>query len=412
MRRIGRWGAVVTTVVSLLSLSGCWGQPRFSAGWTSYNPYEETLAPADARRITELWHAPLPAEGWPLAAWRDRVLVRSGDEVVGLDAVTGTEVWRAPSFGLTYVRDGVLYVPRFDDPTDCDGEAFLEARDTATGARLPDEDVHAWDDPVCDGPDGIIGLGDRYGLLHGYRLLNEEPPAPPTESTVRLYDWQTGTTTLLPQAGGSYGPLDEASEQYHVIRPAGGGGGESSVEAWSFTGVQLWSHVVYLSSPTSPVVDGGRLYVGNRYTFGHEGFDVLDTGTGAELWHGTVPGQMVQPAVRSGVVYTGLVATEDGPLLAYEDCGEPSCDPIWTGTGTGRVTEVIAAGDLVYASTRDDEAGRATVRIYAADGCGRPTCRPLKTITLEGAHTTAIVSDGRLLVATPGDGVRAYGLRR
>ncbi len=37
--------AAVLAVLGLLPLSGCWwGQRDFASGWTSYNPFEQTLS--------------------------------------------------------------------------------------------------------------------------------------------------------------------------------------------------------------------------------------------------------------------------------------------------------------------------------------------------------------------------------
>jgi outer membrane protein assembly factor BamB len=402
----------VVAVVSLLS--GCWwGQPRFSAGGTSYNPYERTLTAANAAQITELWHAPVATEGYPLVSWGDRVLYRtggSGDVVGALDAATGGQVWELTSAGnLMHARDDVFYVDRFPDPIGCDGRPALEGWDTATGTRRPERDIHAWDDAACDGPGSLIGIGDRYVLVAGYEWRD-----PHFLSTLRVHDLRTGTTRRLPDLGdgssiSSVGPLDEAAEQYYVVGSAGGPTGGDQVEARSFTGEVLWAHQMFLSFPTVPVTAEGRLYVGNRYTFDYDGFDVLDTATGNELWHGNVPGEMVQPAVRRGVVFTGLATVADGRLLAYTDCGDPSCEPSWTGSGEGRISAVMAAGNLVYATSRDDGTNAGAIRIYPADGCGAATCAPLRTIALDTPNAVAIVSGGRLLIQT-NDGIHAYGI--
>jgi outer membrane protein assembly factor BamB len=400
----GRRGLSGVVVALAMLLSGCWwGQPRAEPGWTSYNRFERTLTAADADQITELWSTDT-SYGGPLLSWRNRVFVMGSDDAIhALDTTTGDQVWHTPALAGYAVRDDVLYVAT--------GNA-LEARDPVTGVRQPGNDVHPFDTAPGSGGD-ILDIGGQHALVTNV-IFN--PPS--VDETVRVYDWQAGTSTLIPGSADPtdvrVGPIDEAAQRLYRIRPAGGDQppGTEQVEALSFTGEQRWSYPTFLSFPTAPVVDGGRLYVGNTYTFGNDGFDVLDTQTGAKVWHGTVDGEMAQPAVRDGVVYTGVVAQPDGPLLAYQDCGQPTCDPLWTGTGTGRVGEVVAAGDLVYALTRDDTAGTVGVRIYAADGCGGATCAPLKTITIDaqGNGATAIVSGGRLFVNVFGVGVRAYGL--
>jgi outer membrane protein assembly factor BamB len=402
----GRRGLSGVAVALVVLLSGCWwGQPRFEPGWTSYNPFEHTLTAANADQITERWSVDAPYAGG-LLSWRNRLFVAGTDGAVHvLDTTTGDQVWQTPLLGGYVVRDGVLYVLAGN---------VLEARDAVTGARQPGNDIRPFGAPVGDDSSGIVDIGGRHALLLGVIF---HPPGEP-EDTLRLYDWQAGTSTRMPvsadPADVRVGPIDDAAQQFYLIGPAGGGfpPGTEQVEARSFTGDQRWAYPTFLSFPTAPVVDGGRLYVGNTYTFGNDGFHVLDTDTGELLWHGTVDGEMAQPAVRNGVLYTGVVAQPDGPLLAYQDCGQPACDPLWSGTGTGRVIEVAAAGDLVYAVTRDDTANVVGVRIYAADGCGAPTCAPLKTITIDsqGNGVTAIVSGGKLFVNVFDVGVRAYGL--
>jgi outer membrane protein assembly factor BamB len=409
--------AAVLAVLGLLPLSGCWwGQRNFSSGWTSYNPFEQTLSVATVQDIGQQWHADVPAaEAHPFVSWRDRVLIYSGNAVVALDTATGEQVWSAAmGNGFHPIRDGVLYTREPFDPTQCPpGGPALLAWDVATGERLPAEDLHAWDDEGCDGPDNVIGMGARHALLRGYHMEATGDPQQPYESvyTLRAYDIESATSTSVRSTSldDRVGPLDEVGERYYTIGPAGGIGGQEVLEARSLDGQVIWTSNVSVANPAQTAVGDGRLYVGNRYEFGYEGFYVFDTETGDELWRGLVDGTMAEPAVRDGALYTGVVSTEDGPLLAFEDCGLAECLPTWIGTGPGRVVQVIAAGDLVYAVGRDDDSNSVGIRIYAADGCGTATCAPLRTITVPGPHADAIVSSGRLLVATP-DGVTAYGV--
>lgn len=409
--------AAALAVLGLLPLSGCWwGQRNFDSGWTSYNPFEQTLSAATVQDIEQQWHATVPdPAAYPFVSWKNRVLVNSGNGVVALDTATGEQVWSAAvGNGHPPIRDGVLYTPEPFDPTQCPpGGPALLAWDVATGDRLPAEDLHAWDDERCDGPDGVIGMGERHALLRGYHMEETGDPQDPygTIRTLRVYDFESATSTVVATRSQDdwVGPLDEAGERYYTIGPAGGVGGQEVLEARALDGQVIWASNVSVARPVLAAVGDGRLYVGNRYEFGHEGFHVFDTATGVELWRGLVDGTMAPPAVRGDALYTGVVSTDDGPLLAFADCGLDECLPTWTGTGPGRVVRVIAAGDLVYALGRDDDSNSTAIRIYAADGCGTAACAPLRTITVPSPNVDAIVSGGRLLVATP-DGVTAYGV--
>jgi outer membrane protein assembly factor BamB len=406
VNRFVRWVVALGLVVTL---SGCWWeQPLYSAGGTSYNPYETSITSSTVGQLSLVWHAGFAGEGSPMARRGDRVLASFGNAMHGFDTETGAEVWQvAGAGGFPQVRDGVFYTPNFPDPRGCGGGASLQAWDVETGARVPTRDIHAWDG-ACDGPNFIVGLGSRYGLLSGWRYID---PQLHTVYTLRVYDFQTGTSTLVPSTSRAStfdsGPLDEAGQRYYVTGP----GSSPSVEritAYSLTGQELWAHDESFSEFLfHSVVDAGRLYVGNRYIFSDDGFDVLDTATGNQLWHGNVTGEMVQPAVRNGVLYTATSMTP-GPLLAFQDCGSADCDPIWSGTTDGRVGDVIAAGDVVYATVRD-ATDHWSVQAFPADGCGAATCSPLTTIAVDANFPKVIVSAGRLFVESS-TGIDSYGL--
>lgn len=155
------------------------------------------------------------------------------------------------------------------------------------------------------------------------------------------------------------------------------------------TGVTIWSSPVAGHVNGSPDVHHGVIYVtaddGNLYAFSVK--------TGAVLWKAATGSSssntpLPSPVAVNGVVYVGSTGTRTFYAFDAAGCGNPTCQPIWTGTlldGTS-ATPAVSGGNVFI--TDDDE----NLYAFPAAGCGQSTCQPTWTASAGTFHNISMAS--------------------
>ena len=120
-------------------------------------------------------------------------------------------------------------------------------------------------------------------------------------------------------------------------------------------------------SPTAPVVDVGRVFVGS----GSGELFAFDARDGHVAWVGRLRGSIASaPAILGNQV---VVHTTSGVLAAFETgCGTrgATCLPTWTAyTGDDVGSPPFVAGGVIYVNAGDD-------RLLAFEGCSSGPCDP------------------------------------
>lgn len=175
------------------------------------------------------------------------------------------------------------------------------------------------------------------------------------------------------------------------------------LEAFGETGcgAPVMCHPVWSASTVAlygtPAVAGGSVFIGGEDAALH----VFDAGSGTPLWTGSVGSGIVQssPLVADGSVFVGSTF---GNVFAFPEagCGQPTCQPSWTGTIPEAVTgSPASAGGLLFVGSQ------AAVYAFDAGGCGQASCAPLWSASVGFVFGSPAVADGVVYVGTetPGD---------
>ena len=82
------------------------------------------------------------------------------------------------------------------------------------------------------------------------------------------------------------------------------------------------------------------------------------------------------PIVKNGWIYVG---GGQGGLRAYrlDGCGQPVCDPAWTGPTDNALTPSVDHGEVVVAGFDPDAEHRQWLEAYPVGGCGASVCSSL-----------------------------------
>jgi len=162
------------------------------------------------------------------------------------------------------------------------------------------------------------------------------------------------------------------------------------------TGTGIWEH--WLGGPviSSPLVVGGRLYLG----WG-EGLDAFDAATGEFLWYvPTVNHRSVRgaPSIFRGVVYFG---SDDGLYAVDAVTGTL----LWRGPTSALVGSAPAvSGGLVYVGSEDHD-----LYAFQASGCGKATCSPVWSVPTEDKiDASAAVAEGTVYVSSQDGVIHAF----
>jgi outer membrane protein assembly factor BamB len=154
-------------------------------------------------------------------------------------------------------------------------------------------------------------------------------------------------------------------------------------------------------SPTGPVVDGDRVFVG---TASGELY-ALDVPGGHVVWIGRLRGSIVAAPVILGDQV--VVHTTSGVLAAFETgCGTSgaTCLPAWTAyTGDDAGSPPSAADGVIYVNAGDD-------RLLAYEGCSSGPCDPAwvgrsASYGQPGSPVAAAVADGSVWTVLGNDTV-------
>jgi outer membrane protein assembly factor BamB len=405
----------------MMVLSGClgWPQAGFGPGKSSFNVERSAITPSTVGSVVLRWSAEI-AGAEEAVTFNGRIHVLAADgtapvEVVTLDAASGQPLWSgrvadSGQRGAGYVvvdgdrvRSGHHYTT-----TDCSASGFcFDHRwgqhmtfDAATGTPL---------EPAS--PPSSSEAPTRGAALGGHFLVVAHLPFESEGGGLVVSSRADPSLRFtLPLLSGSAGPvLDETAGRVYDGTP--------TLQAWALAQCNpcepLWSFGDR-GSLSPAALDETGLYVVDAFA-GH--LDALDPTTGAVQWTGKLtptasgdPTTMAaRPAVRHGTAY---VMTSDGLLQAFEDCGDTTCSPLWTGTLTGTGPTPVATGGLVYAAhqrTRTDGGTDTVVAAYGWSGCGHARCRPLARLHSSGRPIEVLAADDRIVVLTT-TGVHVFGL--
>jgi PQQ-like domain len=184
---------------------------------------------------------------------------------------------------------------------------------------------------------------------------------------------------------------------------------------------EVWTASIGLSA-SSPVVVGGRVYIGNGSAGNNRGsVDVFDaagqtncSGTPKvchPLWSATtIVGVTSTPAVVNGFVY---VVDELGGLYAFDAAGPshctgaPNCPLLWSAdTGAGFGGSPAVSGGVVYVGTADrlsayDAAGTTNCSLTPS---GFQFCEPLWTASTGSPISASVAVAGGVVYASSQDG--------
>ncbi|MER6514070.1 PQQ-binding-like beta-propeller repeat protein [Nonomuraea sp. NPDC001636] len=276
----------------------------------------------DARTGRRRWRHPVRQDPTFVVAKR-RVILVDGETAVGLDTVSGRELWRFHSAD-TFSRSR----PMIDGATVYidDAGGTVHALDVVTGRRrwsVRTGTAKAGSHRVATAPAGKVVY-----VIGGDRRL-------------RALDAATGARRWTTQVGSdvSFPPLPAGDAVYAW----GAGGVLYALDAR--TGRLRWTFAPgAVSFPAEMAVDRGGVYLAD----GDGVLHCLDAVTGVERWKQSVGTDRVSgPIVHAGTVYAGAggaVHALDGMTGARK----------WRIPTGGRAPSVVAAGGLLYVSAGGD----------------------------------------------------------
>jgi len=259
-----------------------WPQFHFDVAHTGVSPDEASLSPANVSGLTESWSASLGPGGESSPAVIGGVVYVGSDDggLYAIDAVTGTQVWRAATGGSISLSSPAVAGGRvFVGSTDQKVHAF----DQTTGAELWATTTGT----TVEAPPTVVG-----GVVYA--------------ASDKLYalDAATGSTIWSADTGGPVGFSAPTVVDGKVYVGAFNTSNLSGMlEAFdAATGTRLWTTFTGGAIGGAPVVVGGRIFVGVT-SFGVKAFDAA---SGAQIWWNITTGEgITTPAVLDGRVYLG-----------------------------------------------------------------------------------------------------------
>jgi len=396
-----RTGAAFGVLALVSTMAGCWVQPGFDAGRSSWNPDETELTSTNVHNLTELWDAPMPSAervNAPVSV-SDTIYVTTRTDVAAVDAATGVLRWDRnldddelgffPDLGAPVWDRGALLVPTsFHNQV-----GTVEKLDPADGSTISTTPGDAvFELAVAD---------ERIAVLSG--RLNSSGLA---AATISWTYSPSGPLSSGGYPGASFAIVgDRIQWSYGTSAQGFSAACPPYPPDWPVSGCAPDWTTPLAGTPTAPVGIGTTQVV---YGDSSGTVTVLDTATGAVAWTAELgAGISRKPAVADGNL---LVATDDGRLVALPAAGcgtATTCTPLWSASlGAAPSTGPAVGGDVAYIGVGGD------IVAFARDGCGQPTCPELTRISTGTSPVTGgpIVHDGRLVVGT-GDGhLVAFGL--
>ncbi len=277
-----------------------WNMFGDNARHSHFNPYENSIAPGNAVKLSNGWlfHTGSVIGSSP-AVVNGVVYVGSNDgNVYAIERTTGAKVW-SYSIGVGIVEtspavvNGVVYVGQSIDAM----SANLYALNAKTGAKLWSYTTRGGIGSSPTVVDGIVYFGSGDGNVYA---LNAKTGA-------KLWSYTTGNAIISSPA--------VAHGVVYI------GSGDGNVYAFNAkTGAKVWSSNIGSFIESSPTVANGLVYIGAQ----DDSLSLLDAATGAKLWSATtgsplsLQGISSSPTVVNGAVYIG---SRDGNLYTFCICG-------------------------------------------------------------------------------------------
>lgn len=328
----------------LSTLQVNWTQFHFDPCHTGYNPYEQTLSPANVANLVLDWQYNIPSNidmySSP-AVVNGIVYVGSVSGVYALDAGTGALVWKYSTrcadsnFSSPAVANGILYIG-------CGSYNNLSALDAKTGKVL-------WSFPTSspvDGPptiangmvyfnSGAVGSGNFYAYAvdaktgafrwqfatQGSSIFNTPAVADGRAYVAGGYPGKDGMYALDAITGGlawqfgngtacSPAAVTNGSALNRRVYVTCGWPDINTVYALNAaTGSVVWQQTLAGTAPSSLSIANGIIYAPSQ----EYGLYALDANTGAVLWE--VADDTTSSTVANGVIYAGSFS--DKSVHAY-----------------------------------------------------------------------------------------------
>jgi outer membrane protein assembly factor BamB len=224
---------------------------------------------------------------------------------------------------------------RFDHPATAgwDGDRLLPYVATDSNATGYVYET-AWDTPA-----DARAFHDAYRRLLAYHGATPVPDRPNTYRipdssgfTDAFYLDRTGDRLRVVNAP-SVDTLDDIQRGAGTVAPA------RTAPSWERSTL-AWEFGLDRSTPPSPTVSNGTLYVQSRTTL-----TAVDGATGQQAWERQFDNRLVASTVSNGTVY----AVTSGPAVVALDA--TTGDTRWNTTSTAPATTLVVAGDTVYART-------------------------------------------------------------
>ena len=324
-----------------------WPQFRFDDAHSGFNPFEQTLTPANVPRLQQTWAAQLGA-----------LVDFSSPAVVGGIAYIGSDdgrLWAYPATGCgralctqpLWVSTSLAQI--IDSPTVVNGIVYIGSQ---TSPSSNDGRLNAFTAAGC----GQATCAPLWQGLVGDQSVLQSSPA------------VAGGTVYIGSFDGKLYAFDANGCGAATCRP-------------------LWTAQTGGPIESTPTVWQGKVYVGSNDGRLHV-FDANGCG-GRQclaLWTGKVGGTIFEssPAIVDGVVY---IASQHW-FAAFDagGCGAARCSPLWRAFDDNQFFNGSAAvaGGHVFIPLENG------IAVYAADGCGGSRCNPQWQLFGSGAQAAIL----------------------
>ncbi len=347
-----------------------WTKQGYGAGHLSWNPYENTITPANVSTLGQLWSVPTSTLGSAPAVANGLVFVTTNSGIQALSTGTGAVSWsKLPGvqfYGSPAVDGGTVYAMSETGPT------FYALKATSGATRW----TQTLGGPSLSSPtvvNGIVYIPCNDGKVYA---LNATTGA-------ILWSSAIGGTTAeaSPAVVGNVLYVGSTTGTIYALN--------------AVTGALIWSYTTGGSVEGSPSMANGVLYEGSDDGKVYA-LKTHEPSPGTLLWSVTTGSDVYQaPAVASGVVYIG---SQDGHLYALD---ARTGAQRWVFAAGNILGSAVVANNVVYVTSRDGllnalDANSGAVLASAAIGysfLGNPA-----------------VSDGVVYMNAFGGGTYAFGL--
>ena len=238
---------------------------------------------------------------------------------------------------------------------------------------------------------GVAYLSSNDGKLYAFDAAGAQGCSGTPKTCTPLWTAETHTdlSASSPVVAGGRVYIGSDDDNLYAFDAAG----VTNCSGSPKTCAPLWSALTAGDVHSSPAVVGGVVYVGS----GDHKLHAFDAATGAPLWTATTGDQVASsPAVVDGVVHVGSF---DGILYAFDAAGATNCSgspktcaPLWTAAPGATFSSPAVANGVLYVGSFDK-------KLYAYDAggvtncTGAPkTCAPLWTALIPAPNLSLIMS--------------------